>query len=55
VSQPPDEAAYPDAPPEAPSFEEEIATATRYEKRLVLKALLAIALVAVALLIRFYA
>ena len=64
MSQPPDpssrgqhrpgRAAYPGAPPEAPSFEDEIETATRYEKRLVLKALLAIALVAVALLIRFY-
>jgi hypothetical protein len=50
----PGPAAYPDAPPEAPSFEEEIETAIRYEQRLVLKALLAIALVAVALLIRFY-
>ena len=64
MSQPPDpssrgqdrpgRAAYPGAPPGAPSFEDEIETATRYEKRLVLKALLAIALVAVALLIRFY-
>jgi hypothetical protein len=50
----PGRAAYPDAPPEAPSFEQEIETATRYEKGLVLKALLAIALVAVALLIRFH-
>jgi hypothetical protein len=50
VSHPP----YPGAPPEAPSFEQEIETATRYEKGLVLKALLAIALVAVALLIRFH-
>jgi hypothetical protein len=50
----PGRAAYPDAPPEAPSFEEEIETATRYEIRLVVKALLAIALVALVLLIRFH-
>jgi hypothetical protein len=51
--QPPnEEAAYPGAPPSAPSFEEEIGDAVRYERGLAVKALLALALVAVVLLLR---
>jgi hypothetical protein len=45
-------AAFPGAPPSAPSFEEEIDTATRYERSLVGKALLAIAVCVLILAIR---
>jgi hypothetical protein len=50
----PGRAAYPGAPPGAPSFEDEIDAATRYEKGLAIKAVLAIALVAVVLALRVY-
>jgi hypothetical protein len=50
----PDRAAYPGAPPTAPSFEDEIDAATRYEKGLAIKAVLAIALVVVVLGLRVY-
>jgi hypothetical protein len=47
-----DEAAYPGAPPSAPSFEDEIHHAVAYERGLAVKALLAIALVALVLVLR---
>lgn len=51
--QPPGErAAFPGAPPSAPSFEEEIHDAVEYERGLAVKALLAIALVALVLGLR---
>jgi len=46
------EAAYPGAPPSAPSFEDEIQHAVAYERGLAVKALLAIALVALVLVLR---
>jgi hypothetical protein len=45
-------AAFPGAPPSAPSFEEEIDTATKYERSLVGKALLAIAVCVLIVAIR---
>jgi hypothetical protein len=50
----PGRAAFPGAPPSAPSFDDEIADAVRYEKGLAVKALLAIALVALVLAVRVY-
>lgn len=46
--------ARPGAPASAPSFEDEIDTAESYEKHLVVKTLVAIALVAVILALRVY-
>jgi hypothetical protein len=46
--------AIPGAPPSAPTFEDEIRTALSYEKGLAGKALVAIALVAVVLAVRFF-
>jgi hypothetical protein len=46
------EAAYPGAPPSAPSFEDEIHSAVEYERGLAVKALLSIALVALVLVLR---
>jgi hypothetical protein len=46
--------AFPGAPPSAPSFDDEIDAAVRYEKGLAVKALLAIALVALVLAVRVY-
>jgi len=48
------QAAFPGAPPSAPSFEDEIDTATRYERSLVGKALLAIAVCVLILAIRAF-
>jgi hypothetical protein len=45
---------YPGAPASAPSFDDEIKAAVRYEKGLVVKAVVAIALVAVVLALRVY-
>jgi hypothetical protein len=45
-------AAYPGAPPGAPSFEDEIHAAVEYERGLAVKALLSIALVALVLVLR---
>jgi hypothetical protein len=45
-------AAYPGAPPSAPSFDDEIEHAVEYERGLALKALLSIALVALVLALR---
>ena len=45
-------AAYPGAPPSAPSFDDEIEDAVQYERGLAVKALLAIALVALVLGLR---
>jgi hypothetical protein len=50
----PGRAAFPGAPPSAPSFDDEIDAAVRYEKGLAVKALLAIALVALVLAVRVY-
>jgi len=50
----PGRAAFPGAPPSAPSFDDEIDDAVRYEKGLAVKALLAIALVALVLAVRVY-
>ncbi len=50
----PDEPAFPGAPPSAPSFDDEIRAVVRYEKGLAVKALLAIALVAVIITLRVY-
>jgi hypothetical protein len=51
--QPPAETpAYPGAPPSAPSFEDEIQDAVEYERGLAVKALLALCLVALVLVIR---
>jgi hypothetical protein len=51
--QPPGaEEAYPGAPPSAPSFEREIHDAVEYERGLAVKALLALCLVALVLVIR---
>jgi hypothetical protein len=47
-------AAFPGAPPSAPSYEEEIDTATKYERSLVGKALLAIAVCVLILAIRAF-
>jgi hypothetical protein len=47
-------AAFPGAPPSAPSFEDEIDTATKYERSLVGKALLAIAVCVLILAIRAF-
>ena len=47
-------AAFPGAPPSAPSFEEEIDTATNYERSLVGKALLAIAVCVLIVAIRAF-
>jgi hypothetical protein len=47
-------AAFPDADPTAPSFDDEIHAAVRYENGLAVKALLAIALVALVLALRVY-
>lgn len=47
-------AAFPGAPPSAPSYDEEIDTATEYERSLVGKALLAIAVVVLILAIRAF-
>jgi hypothetical protein len=49
---PPGEAAYPGAPPDAPSFSDEIETAVEYERGLAVKALLSIVLVALVLVLR---
>jgi hypothetical protein len=46
--------AYPGAPDEARSFDDEISAAVRYEKGLAVKALVAIALVAAILAVRAY-
>src|ERR1700730_9114123 len=46
--------ACPGAPPSAPSFEEEIDTATKYERSLVGKALLAIAVCVLIVAIRAF-
>jgi hypothetical protein len=46
------EPAYPGAPPDAPSFEEEIESAVEYERGLAVKALLSVALVALVLVLR---
>jgi hypothetical protein len=54
TAEPEKRQAYPGAPEQAPAFDDEIEAAVRYEKRLVLKALLAIALVAVILGLRAY-
>ena len=45
-------AAYPGAPPSAPSFDDEIEDAVEYERGLAVKALLSIALVALVLALR---
>jgi hypothetical protein len=51
--QPPaEQQAYPGAPPSAPSFEHEIRDAVEYERGLAVKALLALALVALVLVVR---
>jgi hypothetical protein len=51
--QPPGaEPAYPGAPPSAPSFDDEIQHAVEYERGLAVKALLAIVLVALVLVLR---
>ena len=51
--QPPGaDAAYPGAPPSAPSFEREIQDAVEYERGLAVKALLALCLVALVLVVR---
>jgi hypothetical protein len=51
--QPPGaEAAYPGAPPSAPSFQREIQDAVEYERGLAVKALLALGLVALVLVLR---
>jgi hypothetical protein len=50
--QPPERAAFPGAPPSAPSFDREIHDAIKYERGLAVKALLAIALVALVLGLR---
>jgi hypothetical protein len=47
-------AAFPGAPPSAPSFEDEIDTATTYERSLVGKALLAIAVCVLIVAIRAF-
>ena len=47
-------AAFPGAPPSAPSFDDEVDADVRYEKGLAVKALLAIALVAAVLAFRVY-
>jgi hypothetical protein len=52
--QPDKRAAYPGAPDEARSFDDEISAAVRYEKGLAVKALAAIALVAAILAICAY-
>jgi len=44
--------AYPGAPPSAPSFEQEIRDAVEYERGLAVKALLALGLVALVLVVR---
>ncbi|HTZ27411.1 MAG TPA: hypothetical protein VMC83_25675 [Streptosporangiaceae bacterium] len=44
--------AYPGAPPSAPSFDREIDDAVEYERGLAVKALLALVLVALVLVIR---
>jgi len=46
--------AYPGAPASAPSFEDEIAAAVRYERGLAVKALVALYLVALVLAFRVY-
>ena len=50
--QPPATPAYPGAPPSAPSFEDEIEDAVEYERGLAVKALLALGLVALVLVLR---
>ncbi len=51
--QPPgEEKAFPGAPPSAPSFDHEIHDAVEYERGLAVKALLALALVALVLALR---
>lgn len=45
-------AAYPGAPPSAPSFEDEIEHAVEYERGLAVKALASILLVALVLVLR---
>jgi hypothetical protein len=50
--QPPGTPAYPGAPPSAPSFEDEIEEAVEYERGLAVKALLALGLVALVLVLR---
>ena len=52
--QGPGRAAFPGAPPSALSFDDEIDAAVRYEKGLAVKALVAIALVAVIIGLRVY-
>jgi len=44
--------AFPGAPPDAPSFEREIDDAVEYERGLAVKALLALVLVALVLVVR---
>jgi len=46
--------AFPGAAPAAPSFDDEIGAAVSYEKGLAVKALLAIAIVAIVLVVRVY-
>jgi hypothetical protein len=46
------EAAYPGAPPTAPSFDDEVEADVEYERGLAVKALLSIALVALVLVLR---
>jgi hypothetical protein len=46
------EPAYPGAPPDAPSFDDEVEADVEYERGLAVKALLSIALVALVLVLR---
>jgi hypothetical protein len=49
----PGRAAFPGAPPAAPSFEDEVRAAVSYEKGLAGKAMVAIAIVAIVIAVRF--
>lgn len=49
----PGRAAFPAAPPSAPSFEDEVRAAVSYEKGLAGKAVVAIAIVAIVIAVRF--
>ena len=49
----PGRTAFPGAPPRAPSFEDEVHAAVSYEKGLAGKAVVAIAIVAVVIAVRF--
>lgn len=46
--------AFPGAPPSAPTYEDEINAAVSYEKGLAIKALLAVAIVGVVLVMRIF-